>query len=229
MAETESSTVAPIGGGAGPCQNYRVDLTATGFAICKCGYPRDAHGEKQENRASQVLSNFRKTQTSAGGGDSLSNGSGKPCKLYRIDVTAQRFGDCKCGFPKDAHVEKDMNNAAKALKKLRSTQSAKDNFRARTGKPCDNYKVDTTAENFGTCLCGFPKDDHVEKEKNPALKAKEELEKRNEERKRIEDMKAMGIEPELEKAEKKAAAKTTPKNTSGSADKPASGGCCTIS
>lgn len=39
--------------------------------------------------------------------------------MVRVDVSAERFGDCKCGFPKDAHVEKDMNNAAKALKKVR--------------------------------------------------------------------------------------------------------------
>lgn len=240
MAETESATIVEpkTGGGeeqqAGPCNVYRVDLTATGFAICKCGYPRDAHVEKQENRASMALKNLQKKNVRNESG--FSNGEGKPCKVYRVDVSAANFGDCKCGFPKDAHVEKDMNNAAKALKKLRSTQSAKDNFRPRTGKPCNNYKVDMTAEVFGTCLCGFAKEDHIEKEENHAAQALRKLKEKNALVNKANDLKAEGADDEAEKIlsklEKKAE-KKGPSNTTGSSsgaiqDK-ASSGCCTIS
>lgn len=83
MAETESTTVVPpTGGGSGPCNEYRVDLTATGFAICKCGYPRDAHVKKAENRASVALKELQKKNASSGDAK-YSNGAGKPCKEYR--------------------------------------------------------------------------------------------------------------------------------------------------
>ena len=81
MAETESTTVVPPTGGGGACQEYRVDLTATGFAICKCGYPRDAHVQKQENRASMALKALHKKNVR--NEDQYSNGEGKPCSLYR--------------------------------------------------------------------------------------------------------------------------------------------------
>ena len=32
---------------------------------------------------------------------------------------------------------------------------------ADPNKPCENYKVDMAAANFGDCRCGFPKKDHV--------------------------------------------------------------------
>ena len=32
---------------------------------------------------------------------------------------------------------------------------------ADPNKPCENYKVDMAAANFGDCKCGFPKKDHV--------------------------------------------------------------------
>ena len=32
---------------------------------------------------------------------------------------------------------------------------------ADPNKPCDNYRVDMAAANFGDCKCGFPKKDHA--------------------------------------------------------------------
>lgn len=102
---------------------------------------------------------------------------------------------------------------------MRSTQSARDNFRPRTGKPCDDYKVDTKAEVFGNCLCGFPKDAHVEKEENHAAQALREMKEKNKKKNEVKDLRAAGRDEEaalLEAQEKKArmgAGSAGPKNT----------------
>lgn len=233
MAEVGTNIVPPQGQ---PCNNYRVDLTATGFAICKCGFPRDAHITKEENKAAQALRNLKMKNSQRINVNDVdwSNGEGKACKNYRVDVNAENFGDCVCGFPKDAHVDRGENNAAKALKKLRSTQSAKDNFRPRTGKPCNNYKVDLNAENFGDCLCGFPKEAHIQKEENNAAKLLKKLKEKNELKHQMDDLKAEGRSEEAEELRKAAEAakkkKTTALANVDSAATPAkSGGCCVIS
>ena len=36
------------------------------------------------------------------------------CSDYRVDVTATRFGDCKCGWPKAAHAAGTVKASPKA-------------------------------------------------------------------------------------------------------------------
>ena len=43
---------------------------------------------------------------------SSNNDAGGACDNYELDMTAARFGDCKCGFPKRDHVGKPSVTAA---------------------------------------------------------------------------------------------------------------------
>ena len=67
-------------------------------------------------------------------------------------------------------------------------------------------------------MCGFPKDDHVEKEENHAAQALRKLKEKNELINKAKDLKAEGADEEAQKIlsqlEKKAE-KKGPSNTSG--------------
>ena len=39
----------------GACSEYVLDTAAATFGTCKCGYSKEAHQEKEENKASAAL------------------------------------------------------------------------------------------------------------------------------------------------------------------------------
>ena len=89
----------------GACDEYRVDMTASRFGDCKCGFPKSAHKESavrtgarpRGTTAIEKTAFFKKKVE-----DDLGEWA-QACDEYRVDMTAARFGDCKCGFPKSAH------------------------------------------------------------------------------------------------------------------------------
>lgn len=104
------------------CDHYRVDMTATRFGDCVCGQPKAAHSEAATvggGPAPVGLSTHDKPtdlrHPKSGGGraarlaaqrkhitDKMESTFGA-CDAYRVDMTATRFGDCKCGYPKAQH------------------------------------------------------------------------------------------------------------------------------
>ncbi|GBG25116.1 Hypothetical Protein FCC1311_013342 [Hondaea fermentalgiana] len=97
-----------------------------------------------------------------------------PCKNYRVDTTADKFGTCKCGWDKTAHETKGENKAAQALSRLRSGKGNDGAFSSGDG-PCQNFRVDVTADKFGMCKCGYHQSEHKEKADNPARRALQSL------------------------------------------------------
>lgn len=92
---------------------------------------------------------------------------------------AAEFGQCRCGFPKQAHLAEGENKAAAALRELRqSTQKVPDltseKVEFQQAEPCSMYTIDTTAM-FGQCVCGHPKDKHFAKAENKAAIARAKL------------------------------------------------------
>ena len=110
------------------CDNYRIDMAATRFGDCKCGFPKAAH---------TITTSAAPARPSGGSGrvkaiarQSSVDDAGQACDNYRIDMAAARFGDCKCGFPKVAHkapaaapqLSKTASAAAKALERIEKFQ-----------------------------------------------------------------------------------------------------------
>jgi hypothetical protein len=116
------------------------------------------------------------------------------CTNYRIDASGD-FGACVCGHPKTAHQEKSQNKAEAALQKLKQKNSANKTVERRAsqgGVQCGNYRVDPTAAEFATCLCGHPKAAHQEKSQNKAEAALQKLQRQNSTNKTVERRASQG-------------------------------------
>lgn len=87
-----------------PCSisEFQLDMSANEFGICaNCGWKRQDHKAKtdQEVTASRPVS-------------VKLNGPLEPCNQYKLDMTADAFGVCICGFPKQAHKGQSSNQKA---------------------------------------------------------------------------------------------------------------------
>ena len=106
----------------------------------------------------------------AGGGKDA-----QPCKHYRVDTTAAKFGLCKCGWPKAAHEGPKANKAAEALARLRSGKYEPQGAPSTDGV-CNKFRVDVNASEFGVCAnCGRKQKDHRAQNVNPARAALKSL------------------------------------------------------
>ena len=78
------------------------------------------------------------------------------CDDYRVNMSADRFGECKCGHPKIDH-----NIPTKAVMHVRKIMNTL-NVAPLSEKAgvCDNYSMNMAAARFGECSCGFLKADH---------------------------------------------------------------------
>jgi hypothetical protein len=102
--DTHDSSTPPDPSG-GPCNRFRIDMAATTFNMCKCGYKKEAHTASTPvrdrsppaTRVALVSEEARASAATRGGkGDA-------PCDTFRLDLTAG-FGVCKCGFKKGEHA-----------------------------------------------------------------------------------------------------------------------------
>jgi len=179
--------MAPVSS-CGPCSQYRVNTQAAEFGQCECGYPKQAHAGKTENKAAAALAALNspdKKRTSLGKNRLCVGEQPQPCSAYQVDVTATVFGHCLCGHPKEAHAAQEANPAE--LAKARLSSASKAGRVERPAKPCSDYRVDTSASEFGHCLCGHPKEAHVVKEVNPAQAALQNLTQGAKQRRQEED------------------------------------------
>ena len=87
-----------------------------------------------------------------------------PCSTYTLDMHAKQFGNCKCGFSKNAHgaVTIQARKSTSPDVVLNITAQGKQN------EPCSNFQLDMKADTFGQCLCGHLRTKHGPKKKDTA-------------------------------------------------------------
>lgn len=121
-------------------------------ATCACGMLRSAHRAccawKPTGTVPQTCScGFTKEEHS-------------PCMEYRVNMQAENFGDCKCGFAKDMHVKEAFAGGAKKKREERNSKDLRDEMNHKTYADCAVYRVNLASGNFGECMCGRPKAEH---------------------------------------------------------------------
>ena len=94
---------------------YDEDLAAVSFQTCKCGYPRVDHsGDTAGGRSKKAV--FIPVEKEATGA----------CGDYRTDLTANAFGQCICGFSREAHRKAEASSAyLEGQKKLADAEAKK--------------------------------------------------------------------------------------------------------
>jgi len=152
----------------GPCSNYCLDTVAPRFGQCVCGYPKQAHAVKDENKAAVALKAL-----SAKASSSMSGMQSKPCSDFKADTKSEEFGMCICGHLKHAHVVKEVNPAAAARARLDT--KAVTAAQVNACEPCSDFRADIRSVSFGMCLCGHSQSAHKEKTINPAQAAKQAM------------------------------------------------------
>jgi len=152
----------------GPCSNYCLDTVAPRFGQCVCGYPKQAHAVKDENKAAVALKAL-----SAKASSSMSGMQMKPCSDFKADTKSEEFGMCICGHLKHAHVVKEVNPAAAARARLDT--KAVTAAQVNACEPCSDFRADIRSASFGMCLCGHSQSAHKEKTINPAQAAKQAM------------------------------------------------------
>ncbi|KAH9256062.1 hypothetical protein BASA81_005838 [Batrachochytrium salamandrivorans] len=168
----------------GPCANFSVNMSAAEFGSCMCGFKKQDHGKPRE----QFMSESQLSQAAANkvpvpppqpapaaaapvvvAAPAKEVAATSPCSSYSVDVNGAKFGNCKCGFSKDAHksagtyVEPEHKVFAGGhnTEPLRATAVAsKLKHPGKQPKPCRDYQVDMAGKIFGDCLCGHAKMQH---------------------------------------------------------------------
>jgi len=84
-----------------------------------------------------------------------------PCNRYRVNVAADNFGDCLCGWAKGEHSTGAFLSEIKKGKRVDSFE-LRSKMEKKEKQACDEYRIDMQAVNFGDCICGRPKIEHKE-------------------------------------------------------------------
>mmetsp|Transcript_28787 Transcript_28787/g.57895 ORF Transcript_28787/g.57895 Transcript_28787/m.57895 type:complete len:492 (+) Transcript_28787:182-1657(+) len=178
----KAAFVAVVKDATGACSNYNVDMLATAFGLCKCGFPKSDHDVNEEgpgrSSGKALFVAIAKDATAA-------------CNDFDIDLLATEFGQCKCGCPKSEHDVKE-SGPGRTTGKAAFVAIAKEESGA-----CESYAIDMLASAFGQCKCGFPKRAHPSPEEIAAKKNAAE------EAARLEEV-AVRVRTEEEAARKRA-------------------------
>ena len=95
----------------------------------------------------------------------------RPCTTYRVNMKAESFGDCFCGWSRAAHSDEALSGRAangdaaaggraQPKKKLRDEADLAKTFAKKELSTCQRYEVNMNAANVGECVCGSAKADH---------------------------------------------------------------------
>ena len=92
-------------------QEFQLDMGASEFGVCmKCGWKKADHVASTNISISEPAParpvSVRK------------DGPLEPCSKYKLDINADSFGVCTCGFPKQAHAGQGAGDKAKVSKTL---------------------------------------------------------------------------------------------------------------
>ena len=79
------------------CNEYRVDVTASGFGICVWKTASGTLGSVPIQRSAS------KRSLGEGWIDPTAEGHPEACDDFRVDIEHETFGMCKCGFPRSQH------------------------------------------------------------------------------------------------------------------------------
>ena len=135
------------------CDNYRVDMTAARFGDCVCGHPKAAHSADATVHGTDHMplssadkpTDLRYRPRTGGRAARLAQQRNLvneklgadffACDEYRVDVTAARFGDCKCGYPKAQHslTSQRVGNEKGGVRQKKSMFNDRASIRASTG------------------------------------------------------------------------------------------------
>lgn len=172
----------------GPCDHFNVDISASEFGLCKCGFKKIDHGKPKEQFTTKSADAapikpapspppVEKPPASAEKPPAPPSRhaeaaehkkAAQPCNHFEIDVTGT-FGFCKCGFSREDH--KNAGTFVEAELRVFAGGHITDSKRAtivskpgqhpgKQAKPCDHYQVDTGGQTFGDCMCGHAKTKH---------------------------------------------------------------------
>uniref|UniRef100_A0A7S0QA62 Uncharacterized protein n=1 Tax=Coccolithus braarudii TaxID=221442 RepID=A0A7S0QA62_9EUKA len=84
-----------------------------------------------------------------------------PCNRYRVNVSAENFGDCLCGWPKANHSEVAFRSENAKGKRVDSFE-LRSKMEKKEKQACEEYRVNMAATNFGDCMCGRPRSEHTD-------------------------------------------------------------------
>jgi len=88
-------------------EEFQLDMGATEFGVClKCGWKKADHTHASDTPAPAP----RPVSV-------RQDGPKEPCANYKLDVNADTFGVCVCGFPRQAH-QGQSGQTAKVSKTL---------------------------------------------------------------------------------------------------------------
>ncbi len=170
-----------------PCNNYQLDMNASSFGACKCGWAKVDHGK---GLGKPATTSPPPPPPPVAGPPPIK----RPCDFFVADVTAQEFGMCTCGFRKAEHGLKGSDAEHLHVHLAPQGQSVADNVAkpkddissvffagsarntvvnsnttgtgATTGTgngngdgPCNNFTLDMSG-GFGMCVCGYSREDH---------------------------------------------------------------------
>lgn len=158
-----------------PCNNYQLDMNASSFGACKCGWGKADHGKGISKPAPPPAS---VSPPPPPGPPPVR----KPCDFFVADVTASEFGMCTCGFRKADHGLKGSSaehlnvqlapqghgvaeNFAKPKDDVSSvffagtTKASSTSSGTNSEGPCGNFTLDMGGS-FGMCVCGHSRESH---------------------------------------------------------------------
>jgi hypothetical protein len=90
-----------------------------------------------------------------------------PCNSYKLDMKADKFGACVCGFSRGAHGLKNTTEMSQERAEGSSTllSCSPAGGGGPSADPCGNFTLDMTATTFGMCTCGHLRTAHAQLKK----------------------------------------------------------------
>jgi len=177
---------APEGDYHGPCDAFNVDMQATEFGLCKCGFKKIDHGKPKELFMTKKDGPHPPPPKPAAAApppaavpppappsrpkehaETGKKPAPEPCNHFELDLQGT-FGFCKCGHSREEHKqagtlappEPRLFAGAHIQDGKRNSIAGKPGAHGKQAKPCDHYAVDTNGKTFGDCVCGHPKTKH---------------------------------------------------------------------
>ena len=85
-----------------------------------------------------------------------------PCNDYKLDMKADKFGACVCGFSRGAHGLANTIEMSKEVTVCKPALPSRSSGGGQpSAEPCGNFSLDMTATTFGMCVCGHLRASHA--------------------------------------------------------------------
>ena len=120
--------------------------------------------EAAKEEAAKVMAATRLQAASRGkAGREIAENKKHACCNYRVNMKADNFGECLCGWMKASHSEDALATGLckVADSALVSPGTLQRKFVQKEHAVCTRYEVNMGSINFGECKCGKPKAEHT--------------------------------------------------------------------